>query len=114
MIHELEERAFSLKVGAVSSVIASGYGYHIVKVLDRHPGAGQPSFDSKRAAVMNFLTSKQRREAFDDWLIELESRAVVVVDTANLRRAARERVDEGSDVPESDAAEGDTTEYIAP
>lgn len=113
MIHELEEVAFALKVGEVSSVIASGYGYHIIKVLDRHPGAGQPSFDSKRAAVLNFLTSKRRREAFDSWLVELEERAVVVIDTASLRRAARGRLDEDTGA-ESEAAEGDTTEFIAP
>ncbi len=114
MIHELEESAFSLKVGEVSSVIASGYGYHIIKVLDRHPGAGQPSFESKSAAVMNFLTSKQRREAFDNWLVELEDRAVVVIDTAALRHASRERVDEDTGASAEDAAEGDTTEFIAP
>jgi len=114
MIHELEESAFSLKVGEVSPVIASGYGYHIIKVLDRHPGAGQPSFESKRAAVMNFLTSKRRREAFDDWLVELEDRAVVVVDTAALRLASRERVDDDAGSSAVEASGGDTTEFIAP
>ncbi len=114
MIHELEERAFALKVGGVSPVIASGYGYHIIKVLDRHPGAGQPSFESKRAAVMNFLTSKQRREAFDDWLVELEERAVVVIDSAGLRHASRERVDDEARTSADEGSEGDTTEFIAP
>ncbi len=94
MIHELEEPAFSLKVGEVSDVIPSNYGYHIVKVLDRHPGAGQPSFDSKRAAVLNFLTSERRRRAFDDWLVSLEERARVVIDTARVREAARARMEE--------------------
>ncbi|MCD4690242.1 peptidylprolyl isomerase [bacterium] len=115
MIHELEEEAFGLKVGEVSSVIASGYGYHIIKTLDRHPGAGQPSFESKQAVVMNFLTSKRRRKEFDSWLLDLESRAVVVVDTANLRRASRDRVGEiGTSSIDEDRADGDTTEFIAP
>jgi parvulin-like peptidyl-prolyl isomerase len=92
MIHELEGVAFDLNVGEVSDVIPSSYGYHIVKVLDRHPGAGQPTFDSKYAAVMNYLTSVRRREAFDDRLIELEERMHVVVDTARLRAAARARI----------------------
>ncbi len=114
MIHELEETAFSLKVGDTSPVIASGYGYHIVKVLDRHPGAGQPSFESKRAAVMNFLTSKRRRQAFDEFLLDLEERSVVVVDTVNLRRAARERVGESRDMPGDGSADGDTASMVAP
>ena len=92
MIHELEEAAFSLKVGEVSGVIPSSYGYHIIKVLDRHPGAGQPSFDSRYASVMNFLTSQRRREAFDNELAELSDRAVVVIDTAALRLAAQRRM----------------------
>jgi parvulin-like peptidyl-prolyl isomerase len=111
MIHELENVAFGLKVGEVSGVIPSSYGYHIIKVLDRHPGAGQPSFESKRAAVMNFLTSQRRRQAFDERLRELEGRAVVVVDTARLRAAAQARIEaqgggsyptESGDVPPED------------
>lgn len=114
MIHELEGVAFDLNVGDVSDVIPSSYGYHIVKVLDRHPGAGQPSFDSKYAAVMNFLTSERRRQAFDERLRELEEQMHVVVDTTQLRAAARARIEtqgeegypsESGDVPSEE--EGD-------
>jgi parvulin-like peptidyl-prolyl isomerase len=105
MLHELEEAAFSLKVGEVGDVIPSSYGYHIIKVLDRHPGAGQPSFDSKRDAVMNFLTSQRRRGAFDKWLEDLESRTAVVIDTARLREAARARMESDSEEFEDTAAE---------
>ncbi|MBM3308484.1 MAG: peptidylprolyl isomerase [Candidatus Eisenbacteria bacterium] len=91
MIYELEEVAFELGVGKVSGVIPSSYGYHIVKVLDRQPGAGQPTFESRRATVLNFLTSQRRRQVFDRWLGELQGRSTVVVDTANLRRAAQSR-----------------------
>ncbi len=111
MIHELEEAAFDLKVGDVSDVIPSNFGYHIIKVLDRHPGAGQPTFESKESAVMNFLTSQRRRHAFDEWLIELEERASVVIDTAQLRLAARMRIEEkpGEDYFEdTEGAPGDT------
>lgn len=92
MIHEIEEVAFDLGVGEVSGVVPSSYGYHIVKVLDRHPGAGQPTFESKRAAVMNFLTSQRRRQTFDRWLGDLQERSTVVVDTASLRQAAQSRM----------------------
>ncbi len=94
ILHELEEPAFSLKVGEVSDVIPSSYGYHIIKVLDRQPGAGRPTFDARRGAVMNFLTSQRRREAFDRRLEDLESHTSVVVDTAALRAAVRERMSE--------------------
>jgi parvulin-like peptidyl-prolyl isomerase len=98
MIHELEGVAFDLNVGEVSDVIPSSYGYHIVKVLDRHPGAGQPTFESKHGAVMNFLTSVRRREAFDRRLTELEGLMHVVVDTARLRAAARARIEAPDEV----------------
>jgi parvulin-like peptidyl-prolyl isomerase len=112
MVHELEETAFELKVGEVSDVIASSYGYHIIKVLDRHPGAGQPSFDSKQAAVMSFLTSQRRRTAFDDWLVELEERATVVIDTTLLREEARARIRSDSDSRED--APSETTGVAIP
>jgi hypothetical protein len=81
-------------------------------VLDRHPGAGQPSFDSKQASVMNFLTSQRRRMAFDDWLADLEERATVIIDTALLRQEARERMRDDTDTYEE--AAGETTGVAAP
>ena len=110
MIHELEEVAFSLKVGEISDVLPSSYGYHIVKVLDRHPGAGQPSFDSRYASVMNFLTSQRRRRAFDDELSELSERAIVVVDTAALRLAAQGRMRRSGNEGALEEAEGGSEE----
>jgi parvulin-like peptidyl-prolyl isomerase len=92
MIHEIEDVAFELGVGEVSGVVPSSYGYHIIKVLDRHPGSGQPTFESKRSAVMNFMTSQRRRQAFDQWLGDLQERSAVVVDTASLRVAAQSRM----------------------
>ncbi|MFH1502247.1 MAG: peptidylprolyl isomerase [Candidatus Eisenbacteria bacterium] len=110
MLHELEGDAFSLKVGEVSGVIASSYGYHIIKVQDRHPGAGRPTFDSRYAAVMNFLTSQRRRGAFDERLADLSGRASVVVDTAALRVAARSRLSDTSDDPSADGILEDSAE----
>jgi len=112
MVHELEEKAFGLKVGEVGDVIESSYGYHIIKVLDRHPGAGRPSFDSKQAAVMNFLTSQRRRDAFDEWLGDLEEHATVLIDTALLRTEARERMRSDTEAYEEAATE--TTGIEAP
>jgi hypothetical protein len=112
MLHELEEVAFSLKVGEVSGVIPSSYGYHIIKVLDRHPGAGSPTFESRQAAVMNFLTSQRRRRAFDDKMSQLTERTTVVIDTVALRAAARERLsgtgeEELPDIPAEGMSEDD-------
>lgn len=112
MVHELEEAAFELKVGEVGDVIESSYGYHVIKVLDRHPGAGQPSFDSNQAAVMSFLTSLRRRTAFDDWLTELEDRATVLIDTALLRDEARARL--RSDIGSYKEAVSETTGAVMP
>ncbi len=92
MIQEIEEVAFDLSVGEVSEVVPSSYGYHIIKILDRHPAAGQPTFESKRAAVMNFLTSLRRRQVFEQWLTGLQERSTVVVDTTTLRVAAGSRM----------------------
>jgi hypothetical protein len=112
IVHELEEEAFELKVGEVGDVIESSYGYHIIKVLDRHPGAGQPSFESKESAVMNFLTSQRRRQAFDEWLVDLEERSTVIIDTSLLHQEARERMRD--EVENYENAPSETTSTVAP
>ena len=42
MVPEFEEAAFAMKKGEVSAKpIASRWGYHILKIFDRHPAIGE-------------------------------------------------------------------------
>lgn len=65
---EVEEAAFSLEVGATSDLITSGFGYHIIQVLER---------DSARS-VSPEVHQRLREVAFQEWLQQLWAAATVV------------------------------------
>ncbi len=56
MVKEFDEAAFNLKVGEISPVVTTSYGYHIIKVTDRKP---YPSYDEDKERLK--LTYKQLR-----------------------------------------------------
>lgn len=57
MVKEFEDTAFKMKVGEVSDVIKSQFGYHIIKVTDRKEPGKQP-FEQVRDALMNEASQK--------------------------------------------------------
>ena len=54
MVKEFEDAAFSLKPGEISHPVKSQFGYHIIKLEDRH-AAGQRSLDEVRATIENTI-----------------------------------------------------------
>lgn len=57
MAKEFEEAAFQLKVGELSGLVKTQFGYHIVKVTDRKE-AGKQSFDEVRNTLLQEVTQK--------------------------------------------------------
>jgi parvulin-like peptidyl-prolyl isomerase len=50
MIKPLEEAVFSLKIGEVSGIVETQYGYHIVKVEDKRESSVEP-FDTAKEKI---------------------------------------------------------------
>lgn len=67
MVPEFEKVAFSTPVGKVSEPVKSKFGYHIIKVTDRHD-AGQQPFAKMKDEIVEKLTRDRRQEAFRKWL----------------------------------------------
>ena len=61
MVKEFEDPAFSLSVGAVSDVVKSPFGYHIIKVTESRPAGVQP-FEEVREEIRRTLAVQRAQE----------------------------------------------------
>lgn len=64
---EVFDRAFNMNVGALSDVLKSNYGFHIIKLIDKKKG-GQRSFAQAKEILVRNLKAQKQGEAFQDWL----------------------------------------------
>jgi peptidyl-prolyl cis-trans isomerase C len=75
---EFEEVAFSLRVGQVSDVVSTDYGYHLFRVLERKPARKRELADVRPQVEARLLEHK-RLQAQEEYLKGLRSRAKIWV-----------------------------------
>jgi parvulin-like peptidyl-prolyl isomerase len=81
-----DQTCFSLPPGRISDVVASDYGFHIFKVLDRR-GAEQRPLEKVRAEVEKLLLRRKQDEVQKKVMSELRAKANIKVDEAALAKA---------------------------
>ncbi|MHC4617867.1 MAG: peptidylprolyl isomerase [Planctomycetota bacterium] len=73
----LEKAAFELKVGQVSDVVETQYGYDIIKVTARKD-AGTIPFEQARDNIIQRLTEQKQAELVGQYIESLKSKAKIV------------------------------------
>jgi peptidyl-prolyl cis-trans isomerase C len=74
----LSEAAFSMPIGAVSPIIQTDYGFHVIKVVQREP-AGMKDLVEVMGEIEEALLSKEREIRYARWLKELRQHYAVTV-----------------------------------
>lgn len=78
-----DQTCFSLPVGRMSEVVASDYGFHIFKVIDKR-SAGRRSLESVRGDIEAKLLRLKQEEAQRTALESLRAKAEIRIDEAAL------------------------------
>jgi peptidyl-prolyl cis-trans isomerase SurA len=69
MVKEFDETAFQLKVGEVSGVVKSRFGYHLIKVTDKKK---YPTFDEDKEELKNLFQKTSYQDKYDSLVSKLK------------------------------------------
>lgn len=76
---QFEEMAFSLrKKGAVSEVVKTPYGFHLIQLEDARGSVRQP-IEQVREKIRYFLQAKKRQDAYLEYVKTARSKAKIVI-----------------------------------
>jgi peptidyl-prolyl cis-trans isomerase C len=78
MLKPFEDAAFQLKVGEVSDLVRTRFGYHIIKVEDRK-AAKRLSYDEAKDQVKQRVTEERATALYRDYIAALRGKATVTV-----------------------------------
>jgi peptidyl-prolyl cis-trans isomerase C len=77
MVPEFDKAAFAMKVGEVSDIVETQFGYHIIKLTARR-AAGTMSFEDAKPDIMEFLKQTKQKQFYDEYLAALTKSANIV------------------------------------
>lgn len=80
-VSEFETAMDALKVKQVSGLVQTGFGWHLIQVVERR--SADVSAEQKKQQARNAIRTFRSDEAFQDWLRQLRDRAFIEYHTAN-------------------------------
>ena len=78
MVPEFDKAAFEMKVGDVSDIVKTQFGYHLIYKTD-HEAPQEASFDEAHDTVRDFLRHAKRGETLAAHVNELRAKADIVI-----------------------------------
>lgn len=79
MIPEFEKVCFDLKIGEVSDLVKTRFGYHLIKLTDRK-SATYRDFEDVKERVGALLSRERQKQRLDDLIKGLKDKAKVKID----------------------------------
>jgi peptidyl-prolyl cis-trans isomerase C len=76
MVKPFEEAAFALAQGAVSDIVETEFGYHLIKVTEKQ-AAGKYSFDEVKVNLTNYLKETKVKKDLSDFVKGLRDKAKI-------------------------------------
>lgn len=77
MVPPFEKAAFELKVGQVSDIVETKFGYHIIKVTDHNQASVVP-FKEAKEKIINSLTQTEKAKLAQEYVESLKAEAKIV------------------------------------
>ncbi|MGA1839358.1 MAG: peptidylprolyl isomerase [bacterium] len=74
MVRPFEDTAFNLKVGEISEIVETIYGYHLIKLTDYKPAQAVP-FEQVQNKIVSFLKRQKRDLYIREYLFKLRDNA---------------------------------------
>jgi peptidyl-prolyl cis-trans isomerase C len=76
MVKPFADAAFTMKVGEISDLVETEFGYHIIKVTE-HRDPNQIAFDNAKTSIIDRLTQQKRQEAARKYVDSLRQSAKI-------------------------------------
>lgn len=75
MVQKFEDALFKLKVGEISSIVETQFGYHIIKAIDKKEAKGKRPFDEVKAMIFDFLKKSEAEKKTKAYLNNILKKA---------------------------------------